>query len=255
MRVLGTVAITFLFTFALVGCQRKAEPAPEPESPPSPTVALATTLQPEPPPIPTPQAEPQAAEPPELAPEPRPALPCVEEVRQLLMPSCGPLIVIDDDGKPLREDPLLKHGDRLFPAYEVILSDPKSDAGVVCNALCTVSAIKTDRRCFLKLAAGRLTDSSSSIRRVALELLEEIGDDRDTAPVVTLLSDPDSGVRRRAARTLAKIGGWRDLEAMDAWLQNGDHLGDGDHVMKAKKCRDELEERLKKHPVPKYLTN
>jgi len=43
---------------------------------------------------------------------------------------------------------------------------------------------------------------------------------------------------------------------MDIWLCNGvSPRGDKDHVQLVKKCRDELEQRLKEKPAPKVIKN
>src|SRR5512139_2580155 len=78
-------------------------------------------------------------------------LPSVEKVRDLLLPS-DRLVIIGEDGKPIVQDPLLKHGARLFPAYEAIIADPQSDRGIVENAFYVVAAVKGDRKRFLDLA-------------------------------------------------------------------------------------------------------
>jgi HEAT repeat protein len=97
----------------------------------------------------------------------------------------------------------------------------------------------------------------AGVRFRALRLLAEIGSEHDTAAVIPLLSDTDSLIRYTASETLAKIGGRRDLEAMDAWLKNGKNPRpkDTDYPLHVKKCRDELEKRLKDNPIPKDIIN
>jgi hypothetical protein len=179
-------------------------------------------------------------------------LPSAEEVRRLLMPQgdSGSTLV-DEKGIPLKKDPLTKHGARLFPIYEEIVSDPKSDPFVLSGAFYAIYAVKADRSRFLESTTKCLAHSEYNVRSAALELMAEIGTERDTAPVVALLSDEDSGVRRKAARTLAKIGGKRDLVAIDVWLSVGEHYKDREHYRGVEKARAELEKRLKSAAPPK----
>ncbi len=177
-------------------------------------------------------------------------LPSVKKVRDLLMPGGGQ-VALGEDGKPLRPNPLLKFGDKLFPAYETIISDPDSDPAQVSNALSYIIDIKADRARFIPLAVDRLTDSTSGVRRAALELLGEIGSERNTTPIVALLSDENTAVRRDAARVLGKIGGKRDLVAIDIWLKTGNYRNDKDQVQILKASRDAIEKRLKETPKDK----
>ncbi len=143
---------------------------------------------------------------------------------------------------------LIEFGPRAFPAYEAIIADPKSESREIVLLFGAVGDIKADRKQFLDLAAARLNDSSSNVRRAALLLLNEIGSDRDTSPIVALLSDEDKLVRRTAAKTLSRIGGKRDLVAMDIWLKTGNYQGEVQHLQHVKDCRSALEKRLKADP-------
>jgi hypothetical protein len=104
-------------------------------------------------------------------------------------------------------------------------------------------------------SAEAVTDARSAIRTSAVQLLGAIGNERDTTSIMPFLSDDDAGVRYATAKSLARIGAQRDLEAMDAWLKNGKHPNDGDYMIHVKKCRDELEKRLKENPLPKGIIN
>lgn len=161
-------------------------------------------------------------------------VPDVEEVRRLLHwegPLSGPR-------------PLIGLGQKVFPALESILADPKSKPGDVARAFGLLNTMEMDRRRFLELAVGRLADPSSSVRWAALGLLKQIGTERDCAPVVVLLFDQDIAIRRSAAETLGVIGGKRELAVMDVWLRIGDHRSDGDLVRRVQEQRDLLKKRL-----------
>jgi HEAT repeat protein len=150
---------------------------------------------------------------------------------------------------------LMEMGEDAFPAFEVILADSTTRSKTVSGAMFILSQMKTDRRRFIGVATRRLADTVPFVRMSAVDLLGHIGDERDTAPVASLLSDADLGVRYSAARTLSRIGGKRDLEGMDAQLKtNGPRMKENE-LQHVKKCRDELEKRLKEHPLPKNLIN
>jgi hypothetical protein len=145
--------------------------------------------------------------------------------------------------------------DVLLPAFEVILTDPKSDPIKVSYLFHFLAESETSSRRYCKLAAARLSDKERRVRNAALNYLEKYGSSEFTPKVVALLSDNDRQIRFVAARTLASHGAKCDLEAIDAWLKNGKHPNEKDYIDHVKKCRDELEKRLKEHPVPKNLMN
>src|SRR5262249_19781688 len=191
------------FALALVGCARPAapnEPAPEPE------------IQP--------------------APEPAAEIPSVETVRELLYLSLGGCALVDTS----REVTALRQlGVRAFPAYEVVLADRRSHPNEVTQACRFIMEIQTDRRRFVPLAVRRLSAADGMIsedleiaadergwaywrtrvRWGAVGLLGAIGDERDAAHLVPLLSEEESVLRYAAASALADLGGWPELEAMD----------------------------------------
>jgi hypothetical protein len=71
---------------------------------------------------------------------------------------------------------------------------------------------------------------------------------------VSLLSDEDVIIVNAAATALAKTGGPREVFAMDAWLRGGSaHRDKGNLLIHVKRCRDELEKRLRENPIPKDL--
>jgi len=176
---------------------------------------------------------------------------------------------------------LMALGDGAFPAYEAIIADPKSAPVEVEQAFEMIGRVKTDRRRFVPLvvkrlsaadglvlrpdidlrssdretAAARLASAQTYVRTSAIWLLEVIGDERDAAVLVPLLSDDDRSLRRAAAEALAKIDGRRDLAAIDEWLKAGKHSDDEYTRPKVQECRDQLQKRLTANPIPKTLTN
>jgi hypothetical protein len=101
--------------------------------------------------------------------------------------------------------------------------------------------------------AMELNSARSSVRAAALLLLADIGRQYHTPIVLPFLSDDSPRVRRCAAGVLAKIGGTLGLDALDVVLKANDPRWDEVEIQHLKKCRDELEKRLKKHPIPKDL--
>ena len=114
-----------------------------------------------------------------------------------------------------------------------------------------VSGVKADLNRFSDLAVALFTHERPLVRREALKLLGDIGCERDTSPILAMLSDEDNGVRHTAAKILSKIGGKRDLAAMDIWLKTGNYRDDPFHLRHVRDCRDALEKRLKENPVDK----
>lgn len=146
---------------------------------------------------------------------------------------------------------LLRRGEALRPAFEAIIADSNSDPVNVSGAFDALVLIKARGPQYSRLAGLRLSDKSNSIRQSALAYLQHFGGTQDASKVVPFLSDPHYAIRKLAATTLAKIGGKPDLDAMDAWLKDGKHPADGDYMIHVKKCRDELEKRVKANPFPK----
>jgi HEAT repeat protein len=162
--------------------------------------------------------------------------PTVAQVRDLLR---------GDESQTSGHKQLVALGARALPAYEAILADPKSEPLELAGAMTYVSDIKADRKQFPDLAVALFTHEDPVVRREALRLLAEIGSERDTTPILAMLSDEENGVRHAAAKTLAKIGGKRDLVALDIWLKTGNYQGDPFHFQHVKECRNALEKRLK----------
>ena len=137
-------------------------------------------------------------------------------------------------------------GSKPFSAYAAIISDPKSKAQHVYRALGVIENVRVDRSQFVELAIQRLGDDSDLIRLSAARLLGEIGNSRDTPPIVVLLSDDRREVVCAAANALAAIGDKRTVAAMDVWLKSLHHSDDPEIRAHVAKCRDGLMKRLEK---------
>ncbi len=135
-----------------------------------------------------------------------------------------------------------------FSLYIRILDDPKENANMAARTLLVLSKIKADRSQFLERVVAMLAHSRSSVRQYAVELLAQIGSERDAAPIVALLWDEAWEIPFAAANTLVAIGDRRSLTAMDVWLNSSIHYADAagyavqrKHVIK---CREQLKARL-----------
>lgn len=147
---------------------------------------------------------------------------------------------------------LVALGARAFPAYLQILAAKDADRSEASRIFLILSKVKADRGQFLEPAIANLAHPHSTVRYSAVQLLGQIGNERDAAPVVALLSDEEWTIPFAAAKTLAAIGDRRVLTAMDVWLNSvKPHNSGGEraneilrqHVIK---CRHELKERLDK---------
>jgi HEAT repeat protein len=177
----------------------------------------------------------------------------VEKVREMLNDIAWSALQPASQQIEIRR-PLMEMGEDAFPAFEVLLADRETKPHIVRAAIEVLIAIKVDRKRFTDLVGGRLADEDWGVQWKALVLLGQIGSEQDSAPVVALLSAKEINVHYAAADTLSKIGGKRELVAMNAWLKaGGADRKDEDFVWHVKKCRDELEKRLKDKPIPKDL--
>jgi HEAT repeats len=149
-----------------------------------------------------------------------------------------------DENQEKKRRYLIRMGEKAFPAYEAILTDPKSPYDSVCGVLCILRYVKADRRCFIKYALARLTDEDFTVRHLALELLGKIGSSTEMPPVVALLSDEQEDIANCAARTLAALGGPNELVAMDVWLNGTSHRANPHLRSYVRECRDKLKKRL-----------
>jgi hypothetical protein len=141
---------------------------------------------------------------------------------------------------------LLSYGAAAFPAYEAVLSDPKSNPREVAGVLCLLLHHPEPKGQFLPLAAPFLAHQDRGVRRSAALLVREIGTPAEGSTLVALLSDNDTFVAHLAAQALAKVGGPGEVFAMDAWLQTGTaHRGDTAIQDRVRTCRDELDARLR----------
>lgn len=146
---------------------------------------------------------------------------------------------------------LIRMGEKVFPTYKAILSDPKSPFDEIAGVFHILRKVKADRRCFIDYAISRLADKKDAIRLSAVELLEQIGSPAEASPVVALLSDEDGSIPYSAAKTLAAIGGPNEVVAMDVWLRGVSHRERSRLREHVQKCRDDLQNRLaaKKDPT------
>jgi hypothetical protein len=164
------------------------------------------------------------------------------------LPSDARLRTLLRSGEDRDKAALIKLGDRLFPAYERLLTDKTKNAEEIEGILHILRHVKTDRSQFVEHAVVLLASPISSTRRLSLHLLALIGREREASPVVALLSD--EYVNYSAATALAAIGGSRELVAFDIWLMTSPHRKDEDLRQHVAKCRDELKQRLEKEKKP-----
>ncbi len=149
---------------------------------------------------------------------------------------------------------LMEYGAAAFPAYETILTDPKSEIGEIAGVLSALNFVKAPIVQFRRLVVPYLSHKDRIIREPAVGLMKIIGTPGEGSILIALLSDEDKSIAHQAATALAKVGGVRDVIAMDAWLRAGvAHRGEPNYLIHVKKCRDELENRWKENPVPKGL--
>jgi HEAT repeat protein len=159
---------------------------------------------------------------------------------------------------------LIRMGERVFPAFQAILADPKTQHIYVSRIFVVLEAVKADRRQFVGPVVRRLSDPNSGVRGQAVRLLAHIGSEREIPPIVALLSDTDITVGYGAATALLAIGNERAVDAMTVWLNSGNHRVDdpdnlreevkrGNEVLRqhVAKCRDELKQRLEMTKITK----
>lgn len=145
------------------------------------------------------------------------------------------------------KDDLVELGDKAFPIYHKLLSNPDDIECVdISRILYVVSLINADRKPFLDAAVKLLTHQHVGVRVSALEFIAQNGSVHDIAQVNVLLSDPRIEPAYAAATALVAIGISRTIAAFDTWLRatekNVDNVGaQRKHVIK---CREELAARL-----------
>jgi hypothetical protein len=142
-------------------------------------------------------------------------------------------------------------GERAYPAYEVILSDPKSDPRLVSQILTILATQdKADRSRFLPLLRKRLTDPESYVRYGAVEAVGQVGNKDDLPALAVFLASEDKWTVKMAASSVAKIGGEAAMTVLDVWLLSGHYRDDPDVRGVVTKRRDELKQRLEKAKKP-----
>jgi hypothetical protein len=151
---------------------------------------------------------------------------------------------LDDPEELKKYHYLLGMGEKAFPVYEAILSDPKVTSDEVGRVFLVIDGKKADSRRFRKYAVAHLADADFGNRLNAVILLKDIGSSAEASPVVAFLSDERVEPIYAAARTLAAIGGSREVVALDVWLRVNSRRDDDKLQQHVKKCRDELKRRL-----------
>ncbi len=155
------------------------------------------------------------------------------------------------NGREFKEErqQLIDMAERACPAFDFVFSDPKANSHEIARVFGVLAQVRVDRRQFLDHAIVGLAHSDASVRWAAVRLLEDIGSSDEASPVVALLSDgekvADKVIAYAAAKTLSVIGGRREVTAMDAWLLGSAHRDDQHLRAHVKKCREELDKRLK----------
>jgi len=140
---------------------------------------------------------------------------------------------------------LYKYGAAAFPAYRVILTDPKSTNAEIAGVLSALIFVKARKEQFRDLTVSYLSHQDSDVRVTATGLMQQIGTPEEGSILVALLSDENLMIVNAAATALAKTGGRREVVAMDAWLRAGVAHRDAPVYLKhVKTCRDALEKRL-----------
>ncbi len=138
-------------------------------------------------------------------------------------------------------------GERAYPAYEVILSDPASDPRLVMRILAIVSGQRrSDRSRFRPALRKRLTDPVDYVRYWAVAAVGQIGTRDDLPALAAFLSSDDRRTVKMAAAAIAHIGGEAALTALDVWLLTGRDRNDADLRKHVTELRDKLKQRLEK---------
>lgn len=146
---------------------------------------------------------------------------------------------------------LVSWGDKAFFIYVSLLEDERTDPEDVSRIFCVLTDVKGDRSEFLKHAVKRLADKQTKVRATALDLLAQIGTQKETKSLVGLLPDNDAVIVHFAAKALGAVGGPPGLLALDAWLLGDNHANDVKLREHVKRYRDELAARLAKEPKKK----
>lgn len=140
---------------------------------------------------------------------------------------------------------LIRSGETAFPAYVQILEEKDAFAKDISAIFGILAKVKADRSRFLEHAIHGLSHKIYRVRESAVQLLAQIGSERDSVPVVAMLSDDHREGTLAAAKTLTAIGNQRTVIAFDVWLQNN-RREDRELLRKIETYRDELNARLDK---------
>jgi HEAT repeat protein len=138
-------------------------------------------------------------------------------------------------------------GERAYPAYEVILSDPASNPRLVYQILVNLATQdKADRSRFRPVLRKRLTDPESFVRYWAVAAVGQIGTRDDLPALAAFLASDDRQTVKMAAAAIAHIGGEAALTVLDVWLLTGRDRNDADLRKHVTERRDDLKQRLEK---------
>ena len=139
---------------------------------------------------------------------------------------------------------LVRRGEKAFPTFEAILADKKATRSEVSRTLNVIAGVKADRRRFHGHAIRFLEHKDPQVRWGSLELLEQIGTEKDAPKLYAMMTDPELVVRYAAPKTIAAIGGPRDLAKLDALLKGDTYKNSAHYRAHLEKYRDVLKKRL-----------
>jgi hypothetical protein len=162
------------------------------------------------------------------------------------IPSISEIRAILSDGAdgPLRQ--LVRLGERAFPTYESILSDPAVTAREAARIFGLLRDVKAERSRFAEYTGRWLTADEADASRQAAHLLSQIGNRSDASLLVALLWDQDGTIVGPVVTRLGAIGGGRELTALDIWARiKAEKLhADDDLRRHLQQARDAIQRRI-----------
>lgn len=172
-----------------------------------------------------------------LADDPKLKARTVEEVKNVLA---------SDSAFRVSPNDLVRWGAAAFSAYKTLLDDPTTSPVEICRIFTVLRTLKdVDRSQFVDYATRSLADGDWAVRADAVLLLQTIGSERDTAPIIALIMDDRPEVYIAAVKTVAVIGGTKDVVAMEIVIRYGEKQGWGQEMLKMlREQRDVLKKRL-----------
>jgi hypothetical protein len=177
----------------------------------------------------------KAGGPPAVPRQPDPTVPSAQEVRKTLTE-------LGDSGEVSK---IVALGERVYPAFEAILSDPAVTTSEALRVFEQLAYMAGDRSRFAPYVVRRLAAYRPRLSSL-IQLLGDIGSRRDTAPLVALLYDSNPIVVQDALEALGKLGGEREAAAIDIWLKaKAANLRAGEEARAAIRKRVEEEKKRK----------